>query len=787
MIRAGLLALGGARRRAGAGAGGGRSDPRRRARRASRAWCWRSTRRPSGRSRAARGRATIRFPGKALEFSTARHVRPAAEVAHPGDRGTERPRRGPRGRRARLRLPGHTTFVAPRFLALDIADRDAGPPTAEAVEAEVAAVAASAAPVQGPAPEDAAARDAREASAMKSAEELLIEQIERAASQGLVELSEPAAPPPAPEPAPAGAEIEAPGAEHPAQPAAPAASGPPDLPLRAEAPAGSAAGTLAALLEHEQIEATTVFDRDGRRRATAAGPWPRPSLPSGRGARRRRLVERPAAGRAGGGALATGSSANSTRRTRARCATLARLLHPLRLRRRGRAPARELRCAAAGPGAAARPRPRHRGRRGRAGRAARARAAVCPGRHGLWLALGGAAPVFHDAEHFADGSGGLRRAAARSAPACSGRALIGRLLDAAATGEARLIYETAARPGIEAGVEMRLAEARLVAAEGAPGRGGARARRAGRVERAQRRGGVVAPGAGSRSTRSRRSRSGRSPTCAPRRCSTAAPELEARAAAAARRGARRAGRAARRRSPRSAPPRATCPRMCPSSTRWRCGCSRRRTRPRWARRAYAETVLATADLIAPIPASRPGAARHRCAAGRARPAERRRSCCSPRPPPAATAAARLIAADAELRLGRGAAARAALGGARTGRGGRAARRGVRARRRFRPRGGAARPRDRPRRAYAWPAGDWPRARRRGATLPTARRWRAAWRRGPAAASPRPPRRIRRRWRPRRRSASRCPSLVDPSLDAARRLLATGTQVEGFVEGLLAEP
>ena len=32
-----------------------------------------------------------------------------------------------------------------------------------------------------------------------------------------------------------------------------------------------------------------------------------------------------------------------------------------------------------------------------------------------------------------------------------------------------------------------------------------------------------------------------------------------------------------------------------------------------------------------------------------------------------------------------------------------------------------------------------------------------------------------------------PSLADPSLDAARRLLAAGRQVEDFVEGLLEEP
>ena len=66
-----------------------------------------------------------------------------------------------------------TSFVGARYLALDIADRDAA--------RRRAAVRAGS--------RDPAARAEREATAVATAEELLIRQIERAAGQGLVELA----------------------------------------------------------------------------------------------------------------------------------------------------------------------------------------------------------------------------------------------------------------------------------------------------------------------------------------------------------------------------------------------------------------------------------------------------------------------------------------------------------------------------------------------------------------------------------------------------------------------
>ena len=87
---------------------------------------------------------------------------------------------------------------------------------------------------------------------MASAEEMLIRQIERAADQGIVRYSDPEDPPVTQQ---AAAEQDAP---------APVA----------EAPAADAAeepsGVLAALAGSDQIQATTVFDRDSRD-ALAAG------------------------------------------------------------------------------------------------------------------------------------------------------------------------------------------------------------------------------------------------------------------------------------------------------------------------------------------------------------------------------------------------------------------------------------------------------------------------------------------------------------------------------------
>ena len=124
-----------------------------------------------------------------------------------------------------------TAFVGARYLALDVGDRtDAGR-----------------APPEPPA-ETPEARALREAAAVSTAEQLLIRQIERAASQGVVELTDRGPPRRSPT-------RRSPPRTRNADPAAPATEKLIGL----------------ALPDHEQIEATTVYDRDGRNaRAQAA-------------------------------------------------------------------------------------------------------------------------------------------------------------------------------------------------------------------------------------------------------------------------------------------------------------------------------------------------------------------------------------------------------------------------------------------------------------------------------------------------------------------------------------
>ena len=90
-------------------------------------------------------------------------------------------------------------------------------------------------------------------------------------------------------------------------------------------------------------------------------------------------------------------------------------------------------------------------------------------------------------------------------------------------------------------------------------------------------------------------------------------------------------------------------------------------------------------------------------------------------------------------------------------------------------------------SYAWPSGDWSRARAAAAEDP-ARLAMASYMtvRSGAAAAPAPS------PDPAALEAEAAfqeplPPLDAPSLDAARRLLATGDKVGGFVEGVLAEP
>ncbi len=346
-----------------------------------------------------------------------------------------------------------------------MADRDAPPPVAEAEPA--------------PPAETPAARAAREQTAVDSAEQVLIRQIERAANQGLVVLSPQGPPRPAkPDAAAPAPDAVADAATAPAdapQDAAPvAAAPPPPAPAVAAHPPQIEVAhleqptDLAGLDDQEQIEATTVFDRDTQRALTHeaapavasvclpddefdVGAWSNglamtdqlPTLrrqlvgefdaPNPDGVRDlARLYIRFGFG-AEAEALLAGFAGPPGVEDRALLVDLARAVE-------GRPVAPD------GPLALADP---------------------CPGQHGLWLALGGAAPVWHDATSFA-----AVQAAFEALPAdlrvLVGPGLVNRLLDAGHPAEARLIFETTVRPGEPLDPTLELAQARLAAAEGHP-------------------------------------------------------------------------------------------------------------------------------------------------------------------------------------------------------------------------------------------------------------------------------------------------------------------------------
>ena len=92
---------------------------------------------------------------------------------------------------------------------------------------------------------------------------------------------------------------------------------------------------------------------------------------------------------------------------------------------------------------------------------------ACPGYHGLWLALGGAAPAFRDEAGFADAQAAFA-ALPPDLRAMLAPGFVGRLLDAGRPREARVIHDTAMRPGQAADAALALAAARLSAAEGRP-------------------------------------------------------------------------------------------------------------------------------------------------------------------------------------------------------------------------------------------------------------------------------------------------------------------------------
>jgi hypothetical protein len=387
--------------------------------------------------------ATITFPGKRIDFSTAGvfDLIPRTRIT-----GLEVDSAGG-GTSIKIGLGCDcrvsTLFVGARYLAVDVAHRDTPPPVIQ------------------PAAEDAEARARRETAVVSSAEEALLRQIERAADQGLISLN--------------GRGIGADGAAEGValRMAYPdfADTTPPEPPRAEEAPPrprlpGAVGGRPSGPADTRQIRATTVFDFYSARaadRLTEAANSPEclpdeqldvrawsdgsglfDQLPELRGQLVGEFDEPDATAVRDLARLyirfGFGAEAETILKTMGAGVAERSLLTDLARTSEGRAASRY------GP---------------------LGRASACPGRHGLWLALGGAAPAYHDAEHFES----VHAAFADLPPDLRehlGPLLVGRLLDDGRTAEARLIEETLARTGHAAGPDLELVRGRLEAAEDAP-------------------------------------------------------------------------------------------------------------------------------------------------------------------------------------------------------------------------------------------------------------------------------------------------------------------------------
>lgn len=372
-----------------------------------------------------------------------------------------------------------TKFVNGQYLAVDVGDPTAlaalspddpaliGPPPPEA-RTDAA---------KAPEPETAAPM--RQGEGSFSAEDLLIRQIERAASQGLIQLADDAPDPTQPDTGRVEAETLSREADGPPEalaetaPAKPAqASVPandPTLPMQTGADLPAQPETLAALLDARQIAARTVYDRSGalpisepasppvptpcrQDAALAVGEWTN-GLPLTRQIPQfsRALVgefDRPNAEaihdlarlyiRYGFGLEAESllSQFDAEIPERALLVDLARAV--------------EGRPVISNEGLAL--------------------DVICPGNHGLWLAAGGYQPVYRDADQFR----ALEASFSDLPPdlrALIGTDMVERLLDEGHNPEARTLLDIVERPGNYNADDLRLAAARVLTAEGKPREG----------------------------------------------------------------------------------------------------------------------------------------------------------------------------------------------------------------------------------------------------------------------------------------------------------------------------
>lgn len=406
------------------------------------------------------GRATIFFPGRELAFGTASVFEkiPRSRITDVETAAT------PEGTVVGVDIACDcrvsASFVGATYLALDVADRDLVRPAMSPSEEPA---------IKEPeVPEETAeARAERETEVVANAEAALLAQIERAASQGLIELDtedDVATPEPA-EPIALTSPRPAPGTpQPPVRPALPVRAQRPEI--EAPQPPSDPGSPLAVLLEHDQIEAITVFDRDRRsvseRLQQSAVPiecLPDTRLDVGSWSNGRTLFEqRPR--------LASRLVGEFDRPDTEALATLTKLYIRFGFGREAEQ-ALESFDASLEDGPLLRDLARAIEGRPAATDGPLALAAPCPSNHGLWLALGDVAPAFHDPAHFST----VQVAFADLPPdlrVLVGPALVGRLLDAGQADAARLIHDTAVRPGQRPSPDMRLAAARLAAAEGDP-------------------------------------------------------------------------------------------------------------------------------------------------------------------------------------------------------------------------------------------------------------------------------------------------------------------------------
>ncbi|HRW16104.1 hypothetical protein [Amaricoccus sp.] len=724
------------------------------------------------------GRVTLFIPGKEIAFDAARVFEkiPRTRI------GAVTTAIGPEGTSVAVDLTCDcrvsTLFVKGRHLALDVSDRDAVLPAPESL----------------PAPETAEARDLRETAAVEAAEQILLRQIERAAGQGLIELADagPPAPPQAEAEAETGADAAAeaesepaeapPALPDPAPPARPESDAAPTLPVALTARGIPEAVDLAALLEHEQIQATTVFDRE---RAKALAEMAEPEVAVECLPDEAMDIARWSDGRPPFEQIVDLSSHLLGEFDAPDPATLARLIRiDIRF---GLGTEAEATLASF---------PQDFENRALLLDLARAvegrpllpdgplsAAESCPGAHGLWSAIAGSGPALPDAEHFET----IHAAFAELPPdlrALVGPALVARLLDAGRTEAARLIQDTTTRPETAQTSALTIVGARLAAAEGDPQAGihalsalieaDAAAAPEALVHLAR-----LAADAG---------------LPLPDRHVT-----DLRAAALQARGAARAADLrlllAESLAVRGELPDAIAeirsalidlprdPRFAELAVTLLAAADPERV----GHAAYAETVLASTTLVSADPASDPA---RRAIARRLLDLGLPQGAREMIEPAAAREgeAARLLLAESWLRSRESARARDILAGIEGPEAARLTAEALALDGDFAEAGAVLREAGLPEAAddYAWSSGDWPRARDEAAPDPE-RHAMAEFmvaQTEPEEARPASP-------DPSTLDAEEAfveplPGLERPSLDAARRLLATGRQVENFVQALLAE-